>query len=130
MMAKREGSGETGLETSISYVLVTGVIVSLVLEVAGIILFYRQTGTFAISERHSMFIGGDDFFSFFARLLRDTASKGTGLRLMTLGIALLILIPYVRAIMSVIYFAVRRNLLYTVFTLFVAAVLTMSLTFH
>jgi uncharacterized membrane protein len=127
---ENEGSGATGLESSISYVLITGVVVSLILEIVGIILYYRQTGTLAISERHALFIQGNDFFSFFTRLVYDTAKETTGLRLMAIGITVLILTPYVRAVMSVIYFAEKKNVKYTIFTLFVMAILTASLMMH
>ena len=126
----REGSGETKLETAISYVLIVGVILSLILEIAGIILFYRQYGTLAISERHSMFIQDADFFSFLGRLLHETSAGADGMRLMVLGIAILILTPYVRAVMSVIYFAVEKNIKYFLITLFVLMVLTISLMLH
>jgi uncharacterized membrane protein len=49
---------------------------------------------------------------------------------MVLGIAALILTPYIRAITSVIYFASRKNLKYCLITFFVLAVLTMSLMMH
>ncbi len=131
-MVRREagGSGETRLETWVSYVLIIGVVVSLALEVAGLILFYRTHRSFAISHGGAVFIRGRDFFSFFGRTLLETSNDITGLRLMVLGIAVLILTPYVRAVMSVIYFASRRNVKYCLITLFVLAVLTMSLMMH
>jgi uncharacterized membrane protein len=50
--------------------------------------------------------------------------------LMTLGIVLLILTPYIRAVLSVIYFGSRGNLKYLVITSFVLAILTVSLLIH
>ena len=124
------GSGETRLETWVSIVLITGVVASLALEAAGLILFYRTHHSFAISHGGAVFIRGRDFFSFFDRALREASRGVTGLHLMVLGIAVLILTPYVRAVMSVLYFASRKNVRYCLITLFVLAVLTMSLMLH
>ena len=131
MVSKRiVGSGETKLETWISYVLITGVVVSVALEAAGLILFYRAHHSLAISQYGGAFIRGRDFFSFFGRVLLRTIKGAVGMHLMVLGICVLILTPYVRAVMSVIYFVSRRNVKYALITLFVLAVLTMSLMFH
>jgi uncharacterized membrane protein len=46
---------------------------------------------------------------------------------MTLGIAILMLTPYVRVILSVIHFSRERNIKYVLITLFVLALLTISL---
>jgi uncharacterized membrane protein len=46
---------------------------------------------------------------------------------MALGMAILILTPYVRAVLSVVYFASRKNLTYLIVTLFVLIVLTVSM---
>jgi len=124
------GSGENRLETWISYVLITGVVVSVALEAAGLILFYRAHHSLVISQSGGAFIRGRDFFSFFGRLLLRTAEGSGGLRLMVLGICVLILTPYIRAIMSVIYFFSRKNVKYALITLFVLAVLTISLMIH
>jgi uncharacterized membrane protein len=131
-MVRREvgGSGETKLETWVSYVLITGVVVSLALEVAGMILFYRTDHSFAIAQGGADFIHGGDFFSFFGHALLDASNGNTGLRLMVLGIAVLILTPYVRAVTSVVYFTSTKNVKYCLITLFVLAVLTMSLIVH
>jgi uncharacterized membrane protein len=127
---EREGSGETWLETWISYILISGVLVSLVLEVAGITIFYRASHSMAISQDSSMFVRGQNFFAFLGRLFHETLSGVTALRLMTLGVAILILTPYVRAALSVIYFASTKNIKYLLITLFVLTVLTVSLMMH
>jgi len=124
------GSGETKLETWIGYLLITGVLVSVALEAAGLILFYRAHHSLAISQSGGAFIRGRNFISFFGLMLLRTTRGAVGLRLMVLGICVLILTPYVRAVMSVIYFVSRKNVKYALITLFVLAVLTMSLMFH
>jgi uncharacterized membrane protein len=125
-----EGSGEARLETWLSYVLISGVLISLVVEVAGIILYYRASHSLAISQDSSMFIRGQNFFIFLSRLFYETLSGITALRLMVLGVAALILTPYLRAVMSVIYFASTKNFKYLIVTLFVLAILTASLLAH
>jgi uncharacterized membrane protein len=49
---------------------------------------------------------------------------------MTLGITILILTPYVRVILSVLFFAWRKNIKYMLITIVVLMVLTTSLLFH
>jgi uncharacterized membrane protein len=125
-----EGSGETKLETIISYLLVAGVLASLVLEVSGIILFYRAHASLAISQDKAMFLSGQNFFAFLLRLHTERSSTGIAILLMTLGVAVLLLTPYIRVILSVLYFAFNKNLKYFVITLFVLLVLTASLMMH
>jgi uncharacterized membrane protein len=127
---KAEGSGETGLETGVSYILITGVIVSFLLEVAGLVLFYRTFHSMAFGRDGAMVLRGQDFFTFSWRLLSGHSDLTLAVRLLTLGIVVLILTPYVRAIMSVVYFAVTKNVKYVLITLFVLAVLTVSLVTH
>jgi uncharacterized membrane protein len=123
------GSGDTKLEGVISYVLIIGVVASVLLEIAGIILFYRAYGNLAISHDGRMFLQGENFFIFLARLFSGSSASWP-IRLITLGIAVLILTPYVRAMLSVIYFAVKENGKYLVITLFVLTILTISLLVH
>jgi len=131
-MVNREGSGsgETKLETWISRVLIVGVAISLILLGAGMVLFYRSSHSTAISLESTMSIHGQDFFTFLVRLVTETPEVPFPLYLMTLGIAVLILTPYVRAVMSVIYFASMKNVKYLIITLFVLVILTVSLATH
>jgi uncharacterized membrane protein len=124
-----EGNGAGALEGLISYILITGVVISLFLEAAGLVLFYRSSGTLAISHGGRIIIRAEDFFALLGQLF-STASSGWPLRLMTLGIAVLILTPYARALLSVIYFACQRNFKYLAITLFVVIILTVSLLVH
>jgi uncharacterized membrane protein len=130
MSDRRLGSGESKLETAISYLLIVGVIVSLVLELVGIVLLYRSYGNLAISQDPSLFIRGRDFFSFIYQQLAGSHQAGAGIFFMTAGIIVLILTPYVRLVASVVYFALEKNTKYVVITLFVLIVVTLSLTLH
>jgi uncharacterized membrane protein len=128
--AAARDTGKVTIETPISYILICGVIVSLILEVIGIVLFYRTFHSTAVSQEPAMFVRGEDFFTFLADLFRQKTTQTPGIRLMTLGIAFLILTPYLRAVLSVIYFAVEKNLKYFVITIFVLMILTFSLALH
>jgi len=123
------GSGETKLEGVISYVLIIGVVTSLLIEMAGMILFYRTYGSLAISQDSRMFLRGKNFFMFLMQLFSGS-SASLPIKLFTLGIAALILTPYIRAVLSVIYFAARGNGKYLLITLFVLTILTISLLVH
>lgn len=127
---KVEGSGETKLETGVSYVLITGVVVSFILEVTGMVLYYKAFHSMAIERGSTISFQGSDFFAFLRSVLLKPSTQSPSVRLMILGIAVLILTPYARAILSVAYFAVTRNVKYVVITLFVLVILTISLMMH
>jgi len=130
MKNKLLGSGESRLESIISYLLITGVIISLVLEVTGVVLFYTTFHTLQISHDPAVYINGNNFFLFLADQISGMNTGALPLRLMTLGIVVLILTPYLRAITSVIYFAWEKNIKFVFITLFVLALLTASLTWR
>ncbi len=130
-MVGRDDKGDSVpvLERLISYVLITGVVMSIFLEAAGLALYYRSSGGFAIARDSRVILRADDFFVFLGRLFSGPPSNWS-IRLMTLGIAVLILTPYVRAVLSVVYFASARNFTYLAVTLFVLVILTVSLLVH
>lgn len=131
MNLKELGSGESRLETAISNLLIIGVVLSLALEIAGITIFYRSHGTLDILlQDKSVFIQGRDFFSFLYQLFAREPLQNTGVFLMTLGIAALILTPFVRVIASAVYFAWKRDARYVLITAFVLIALTVSLALH
>jgi len=111
----------------IGYTLISGVAISLLLEVIGIILYYRSSGQFKILEDKAVFIHGKNFFNFLFELVRSENLRRKAILLMTLGIAILMLTPYVRVILSVIHFAREKNVKYVLITLFVLVLLTISL---
>ena len=125
-----EGSGETRLETAISYTLIIGVVVSLIFIMAGMILLYHQYHIMSTSQEPAMFIRGNNFLGFLARLFGEKSTWYTGAGLITVGSVILILTPYLRAIMSVVYFAGRKNIKYFLITLFVLSILTLSFILH
>jgi uncharacterized membrane protein len=124
------GSGESKLETIISYILIIGVVVSVILEVIGITLYYGSYGNLQISQNKSMFISGQNFFTFLVDQTQHLLGAQNALLFITLGLIILILTPYIRAITSAIYFASEKHYKYFLITLFVIMVLTLSLALH
>jgi uncharacterized membrane protein len=124
------GSGETKLETVVSYLLIVGVIVSVILEAIGIALYYGTYGNVQVSQEQPVFISGKNFFAFIIYQTQHLLGTQNALLFMTLGLIILILTPYIRAITSVIYFAWEKHYKYVLITLFVLTVLTVSLTLH
>lgn len=131
MNSKQLGSGETKLETTISYLLIIGVVLSITLEIAGIAIFYKSRENLDILlQDKTAFIQGRNFFSFLYQLFARGPAQNTGTFLMTLGVATLILTPFVRVIASALYFAWRRDARYVLITVFVLIALTISLALH
>lgn len=126
---ERAGS-ESQLERVISSLLILGVVTSLAFEVIGIALFYHSHGHFHILEDKAMFIRGQDFFDFICGLFCGNYVQESAAFLMPLGIALLIVTPYMRVIVSFLYFGWRRDVKYALITMFVLVVLTISLGLH
>ncbi len=124
------GSGESKLETIISYLLVIGVVVSVMLEVIGIALYYGSYGNLQISQDKSFFISGQNFFAFVIDQTQHLFGVQNALLFITLGLIILILTPYIRAVTSAIYFAWEKHYKYFLITLFVIVVLTLSLALH
>ncbi len=125
------GSGESKLETIISYLLIIGVAISFVIITAGVISFYITFGHLNILVNDpQMFIHGQNFFSFLFNLLAGQYSMNIAITLIALGVSTLLLTVYVRVIASVIYFIWRREFKYVFMTVFVLAVLTISLALH
>jgi uncharacterized membrane protein len=116
---------EEKFEQAIGFILVSGVVISLILEVIGMILFYDTYGDFRISDGKLMFVHGKNFFSFIFDLFTSGTEKP--ILFMTLGIGVLMVTPYMRVILSVGYFIWVRNTKYVVITLFVLTLLTLSL---
>ena len=121
-------SQEQKLETSISYVLVIGVIVSLVTEIIGIITYYNSQGNLGITFRVASALTSTGFFSYIRMLLQVPFSgQWQPVDTLGLGIVILMLTPYLRVAASVVYFAIVKNRKYLGLTLLVLVILTASL---
>jgi uncharacterized membrane protein len=129
-LIRRNVSTGSKFERAISTLLIIGVILSLILEIIGIVVFYHVYGNLDVSESGRMFIRGENFFNFMYRLFEGEYVQGKAILIMVLGISILILTPYLRVIMSVFYFVWEKNIQYIGITLFVLIILTISLIIH
>jgi hypothetical protein len=78
------GSGETRLETIISYILVVRVIVCLLLEIAGIIFYYQTYGSLQLlTQDPDLFIHGQNFFTFLYGIFNQPDARSSSVFLMT-----------------------------------------------
>jgi uncharacterized membrane protein len=130
MTTQSLGSGESKLETIISYILIIGVIISVVFLVIGITLFYGTYGNLQISQDKSVFVSGQDFFAFIIDQIQNLFGSQNALSFIAIGLIILILTPYIRAITSALYFVWEKHYKYVLITLFVLLVLTASLALH
>ncbi len=130
MTTQSLGSGESRLETIISYILIIGVVATVVFEVIGITLFFGAYGNLQISQDRSVFISGQNFFAFIINQVQNLFVSQNAVSFITLGLIILILTPYVRAITSALYFAWEKHYKYVLITLIVLIVLTASLALH
>ena len=89
MSTNKLGSGESSLETGISYVLIIGVILSLILEVIGLIMYRSSFGNLAYSNDASMYIHGTNFFAFLVDVFTGKLAHSNAIRVMIAGIAVL-----------------------------------------
>ncbi len=121
---------EAKLEVIISYLLIIGVVSAVILEVIGLVLYFGAFGNLQYSQAPKVYITGDNFFAFAATQIQNLFISENAVLFMTLGIVVLILTPYTRAIASLTYFAWEGNYKYVLITLFVIVVLTISLALH
>jgi uncharacterized membrane protein len=117
--------GRFDMNTLVGYILLLGVLLSMVLILLGEIWHWANTGSLALDYS----ISGHSFFGFLLSDFRELFSGVFRPRLLTsFGIAVLLLTPYIRVLASMIYFVIgEHNLKYTLFTLFVFGVLTYTL---
>jgi uncharacterized membrane protein len=123
-------NSEPKFEKVISYLLMTGVILCILLEVIGVALFYHDYGNLNISQQAGVFVKGHDFFSFIYQQFHHGSAVTPAILFMIAGIVVLILTPYLRVIASFLYFSWQKNWKYVIITLFVLIVVTLSLTLH
>jgi uncharacterized membrane protein len=120
-----ESDHHLDMEILIGYILFGGVLLSVTLLAIGFVWRWVRSGN--LQFQHT--VAGMNFFEFVLSSLRQMVSHELRPRvLINMGIAVLMLTPFVRVLASVFYFAlVERNWKYTLFTGFVLCVLTYSL---
>ena len=117
------------LQIGISWILRVGVLLSVALESAGLILNYVQTGTsnLDLTAGNSWNIGGGNFFAFVSSTLHSLSQGLSSLTLVSLGIATLMLTPYLRVIAAVVYYSIEKDWKYVMITTIVFLVITAGL---
>jgi uncharacterized membrane protein len=120
-----ETEQEFDMDAIVGYILLIGVLISLVLVTAALLWRWTETGTLAFDYK----LAGMNLFQLIVDDVR-LATRGA-LRprlLMSLGIAMLMLTPFIRVLASMVYFmAALKNWKYSVFTAIVLLTLTYSL---
>ena len=113
------------MEAAIGSILLAGVLLSMSLVSAGLLWHWWRTGTFRLDYT----LPATNVAAFVLSDVQQLAPGAARPRLLVnLGIAVLMLTPYLRVVVSVIYFATaERDWKYVVFTTFVLATLTYSL---
>jgi uncharacterized membrane protein len=129
-MSEDDLENESKLEHVISYLLIIGVIVAVLLEIIGMTLYFGAFGSLQYSQSSNVYVTGQDFFAFAVAKIESIFVTQNAVLFMTIGIIVLILTPYARAIASLGYFALKGNHIYVLITLFVLIVLTTSLALH
>ena len=113
------------MDAIVGYILLIGVVISLLLVAAALAWRWANTATLSFDYK----IAGVNLFSLLLNEIR-LATRGA-LRprlLLTLGIAVLMLTPYIRVLASMVYFmAWLKNWKYSLFTAVVLLLLTYSL---
>jgi len=114
-----------GMDTVVGYVLLVGVLLSMALIVSGLAWHWAVTGHLELTYR----IVGMNLLQFVSSDAGQLASRPLDPQtIVSAGMAVLMLTPYVRVIASVAYFALaERNWKYVAFTTFVLGVLTYTL---
>lgn len=123
--ASQKATQQRGMDTLVGAILLDGVLLSLGLITLGLFWRYLNTGGLWLDYK----ISGMNLFQFVAKEFRLAAAGAVRPRLMVnLGIAVLMLTPFLRVAASLVYFmGVLKNWKYTLFTAIVLVVLTYSL---
>ena len=113
------------MEALVGYVLLGGVVLSVALIVVGLVWHWIRAGRLGVDYA----IAKLNLFEFVAVEIREAAAGHFRPRLwLNLGMAALLLTPYLRVLASLLFFFfVEHNWKYSAFTGFVLAVLTYSL---
>lgn len=116
---------EKELDGLVSTVLLGGVLLSVALIVAGAVWEFLKTGQLVPAYK----LGGSNLLVFLGSDVGNSFAGHFRPRLLVnLGIAALMLTPWVRVLISVLFFGLaQKNWKYTAFTAFVLTVLTWSL---
>jgi uncharacterized membrane protein len=116
---------EVDMDMLVGYILLIGVLLSLLLILIALTWKWKLTGNVEFEYK----LSGLNFFQLAMHEFRLVAAGSVSPRLMlSLGILVLMLTPFIRVLVSMVYFIVAlKNWKYTLFTAFVMVMLTYSL---
>jgi uncharacterized membrane protein len=125
IQSSAEESRQLGMDVLVGYILLCGVLLSMLLIIIGLVWKYIQSGGIHLDYE----LAGMNLFQFVVSEVHIAALGEIRPRLLVnMGIVVLMLTPFFRVLASMVYFlAVLKNWKYTVFTSFVLLVLTGSL---
>jgi len=127
---KGPGSEEK-LEMAISYILMLGVGISVVVESIGMLNYYYMNGNLDITFQPELALKGTNIFTYAgATIFRLFTGTWTPFSFLGLGVILMLMTPYVRVWASVIYFSLVKNKKYLFITGIVLVILTVSMLVH
>ncbi len=130
MNQPRAKDGRSKLDLFIIGLLIAGVLLSITLETVGLVLFCRSHECLVVSTETTAFIRGRNPGLLMHNLANMIDKHGMDLFLLELGIIVRVATPFVRVIVSMVYFAFERDTKFFLITFFVFAVLLISLVLH
>lgn len=110
-------------ERVISYVLITGVTISLALNISGLIFYFfenRLCLEIALDEQSRLSL--DRFIS--------NVNQINSYTILSAGLLVILFTPYIRVLTSIIYFAIVKDYKYLLLTLTVFSVLSTLILIH
>ena len=111
------------IERMISYVLITGVMISLTLNLFGLILYHfenRLCLEIVLNEQSSLSL--DSFINHISQINSYT--------ILSASILVILFTPYIRVLASMVYFMFKKDYRYVFLTSIVFLVLSMLILFH
>ncbi len=122
------------LQRLIGLTLRTGVLVAVLVGLVGAVVYLRSHGADTVSFH--TFIGTKSLYASPGRTVRQVfkpqaaSAENRGLAIAQLGIICLLLTPIIRVALSIVGFALERDVIYVIITATVLATLTCSLLLH
>ena len=112
------------IEVIMGNLLRYGVLLSAAIVITGAVIYLLQHGT---ETPHYTKFSGEPQRLIELSIIWQTALKGGGRSIIQLGLLVLIATPIARILFSIIGFAIEKDILYVMITLFVLAIIVFSL---
>lgn len=107
-----------------------GLLLSVGVEVLGILAYYGQSGGFALDYGSQWQVSGPNFFAYASNLFLSVPTIQAPTMIMALGIVLLMLTSYARVFVTLLHFGSSRNLKYALISVILFLLLTLTLLAH